>query len=556
MKRQSQFIPILWIALAFFCWTVQAAPQPRIINGRPASTAAYPWMVGISIVSASNPLLVADCGGSLIAPEWVLSAAHCFTDEAGTALDSGAVERTTVLLDSDNIIVWPPGAIVRQARQVVVHPSYNPNPATSANVNDFDIALVELDAPVDGLTPVKLLAAGSELAAGTLALTMGWGMTESGESSDTLLQTEQSIVSDTECLDLYGYGITGNMLCAGGVTATDLDDSCQGDSGGPLVIDDNGGHIQVGITSFGGLTKPCGEAGIPGVYARVDALGDFIREYVDAAVFIPLGTASAIARLDNISVRCNVQSGQGMAIAGFVIDGTGSKQVLLRALRVPEVSPDFDPQLVLMRLVGGQWVSLAENDDWHTGADAGAIQNLPSHLVPAALFDSALLATLEAGVYSALVQPRSAPGIGVVGVDDLDNPATMTSYLINLSARCDVASGDANAVAGFIIAGEGDLPALLRGLRVAGLGSNPLDPALELVRLYPGTVSATVLEINGDATAHARWSEIAQLPFHLLPPDSSDAAILRDLPAGVYGMLLKPADNQSGLGVVGVDALP
>jgi len=79
------------------------------------------------------------------------------------------------------------------------------------------------------------------------------------------------------------------MLCSGGLNATDTRDSCQGDSGGPLVMSNNGAFIQRGITSFGGINETCGEAGVPGVYAKVSRYKSFIQEQVSDVTFVVPG---------------------------------------------------------------------------------------------------------------------------------------------------------------------------------------------------------------------------------------------------------------------------
>ncbi len=556
MKTQ-RLIPILLVGIMLVFLTGQscrAEREPRIINGRPASTTTYPWMASLGIGSAFNPSPpYGACGGSLIAPTWVLTAAHCFLNENQTAVDPDASQYTRVLFNSDNIVDLSPSAIERSASRVIIHPSY----LNTSIREDFDIALVELANPVTELTPVPLAKVGNPPAVDTQGLVLGWGLTENDTYSDNLLQVEQSVISNADCLSIYQYGISDRMLCAGGLTATDTSDTCQGDSGGPLVIFDGSTALQAGVTSFGGITKECGEAGVPGVYTRIDAMNDFIGQYATDANFVAPGAGTpSRPRLRNISVRCNIQEAANMAIAGFVISGEGDKQILLRALSVPQLSPDFDPQLELMQWVQGQWLSQGVNEDWQNAGNAADVGNLSDNLVPDSPNDAALLLTLKPGVYTLLVKPQSGSGIGVAGVDDLDNLDTMQAYLSNISGRCLVDADRDNAIAGYIIEGDGELPVLLRGLRVtASSPDNPLDPALELVQITPGTHSTTLLETNETAFNHARWPEISQLSSNLVPTDSYDAAILRDLPAGVYTVLLKPSSSFPGLGIVGVDAL-
>ncbi|MEX2333327.1 MAG: serine protease, partial [Pseudohongiella sp.] len=167
----------------------QAQQQSRIINGKPASTSTYPWMASIFILGGKDSDNGGGCGGSLIAPNWVLTAAHCFLNEAGDAIADDPASLTTITLNTDNIADVGTGAIERSASRVLIHPSYQPDPDTSDNTHDFDIALVELESAVS-LTPVRLYTGAMPAHLPTLGA--GWGATvgDGTASSDTLLQTQ------------------------------------------------------------------------------------------------------------------------------------------------------------------------------------------------------------------------------------------------------------------------------------------------------------------------------------------------------------------------------
>lgn len=264
-----------------------------IINGNLGSTATHPWIAFLADKDGEQY-----CGASLISPTWVLTAAHCFLNEDNKAVDIATGAMSKVVLNSDTVSPLAAGAIQGAIGQIIIHPSYQPDEATSPNSNDFDIALVELTAAVS-LQPIPLLAAGApEIAEGTEALILGWGTTavnsenESINPSNNLLMASQKIVGKTACGVIYGSSLTANMLCAGGLTATDTTDTCQGDSGGPLSIANGSGYIQVGIVSFGGNEGPsCGDPDSPGVYANVSALADFIQQHATDATFTNFGTS-------------------------------------------------------------------------------------------------------------------------------------------------------------------------------------------------------------------------------------------------------------------------
>lgn len=268
----------------------------EIINGNDGSTSLYPWIAFIADESDFQY-----CGASLISPTWVLTAAHCFLNEAGNAVDIPAAATSTIVLNSDSSDPFAAAAIVGQIGQIIVHPLYKPDRDTSENSDDYDIALVELSAAVD-LQPVSLLSKQApEIPESTIARIMGWGATavdsnnEAIDASSTLLTATQRMTSRESCAAIYEGLITDNMICASGLDSNDTTDTCQGDSGGPLTIAKGNSFIQVGIVSFGGTeTGPtCGDPDAPGVYASVSALADFILDHATEVTFTTLEEANS-----------------------------------------------------------------------------------------------------------------------------------------------------------------------------------------------------------------------------------------------------------------------
>lgn len=239
-----------------------SAQRPRIINGTPASIGIFPWMV-----------YYGQCAGTLIAPRWVLTAAHCVENQDVEQLPM-------LLLGSDN--VQTPSATAMQARviQIIRHPNY-------ANLYN-DLALLKLAEPIDSV-PVMTLRAGSHIEENSKILALGWGTTVSNSDYDAvvpsanLLQTRLAIKNNGFCSGHYGIPITDNMLCLTGVTPEDHSDTCLGDSGGPLIMESDGGFVQIGITSFG--DSPCGQPDVPSVYTRVSQFQAWIKSYVREAKF-------------------------------------------------------------------------------------------------------------------------------------------------------------------------------------------------------------------------------------------------------------------------------
>jgi secreted trypsin-like serine protease len=246
--------------------------MPKIIGGNLAGEHAYPWQVALLHASEPDPFMGQFCGGTLVDPQWVLTAAHCvYTDDEMTQLSNPASIHVGMGV---NLLSDMPTSLTPNLRVAV--DAIVPGPEVSYTLNrpDGDVALLHLATPVSfssAIQPITL--AGSEdaalLNAGTTAVITGWGATSvSGPNPDypnELYDVQVPIVSDANCQDAYGGGlISGSMFCAG------LDeggkDSCQGDSGGPLIVQDGATWKEVGVVSWG---DGCALPGKYGVYTRV-----------------------------------------------------------------------------------------------------------------------------------------------------------------------------------------------------------------------------------------------------------------------------------------------
>jgi hypothetical protein len=311
--------------------TPTAASGPidiQIVGGQPANPGEYPWMAALVDSGTSNPEFGQFCGGSLIDPQWVLTAAHCVFANNGTVAPPSAID---VVVGINNLSDGPTAGSSGQRRhlsQIIVHPNYN------SNTNDSDIALlhlasaVTLNGTVQTITPLG--SGNAALAnAGVDAVVTGWGDTTGNDNySNELREVTVPIVSNTSCNQVYG-GITSNMLCAG--YAAGGKDSCQGDSGGPLIVPNgSGGWFLAGAVSFG---TGCALPNIPGVYARISPFKSWIDGNVTPVVFVPTDFVYLPAILrgqscvpaapgdsDNIANALTICSGQ--AVSGVVTNGS------------------------------------------------------------------------------------------------------------------------------------------------------------------------------------------------------------------------------------------
>ncbi|XP_026320088.1 uncharacterized protein LOC113230394 isoform X2 [Hyposmocoma kahamanoa] len=241
------------------------AQQPRVVGGGGAAAGAWPWQVALYRDGDFQ------CGGTLIADQWILSASHCFyqATEAHWVARLGALRRGA----------WPrgPWERVSRVRQVVLHPRYAPRGFRN------DIALLRVDTLElhARLRPACLPPPRAQPPAGHHCTVVGWGQLYEHERvfPDTLQEVELPVISTAECRRrtrlLPLYRVTDDMFCAGYERGGR--DACLGDSGGPLMCQEQDRWYIYGVTSNG---YGCARANRPGVYTKVSNYIDWIDNII------------------------------------------------------------------------------------------------------------------------------------------------------------------------------------------------------------------------------------------------------------------------------------
>ena len=260
-------------------------------------------------------------------------------------------------------------------------------------------------------------------------------------------------------------------------------------------------------------------------------------------------TAAAQSQALNIATRVRVETGENVAIAGFIVTGNSPKKVVIRGLgpslqEAGVVNALPDPALELHSNDG---TLLAKNSNWRDDLDP-AVELENNGFAPKHELEAAIVTTLSPGFYTAMIAGQnSVTGIALIEVYDFNQGGD--SLLANISTRARVQSNESVLIGGFILGnGEGATKVLIRGLgpslTPAGITNALPDPTMEL---HDGNGA---LLVANDNWKDQQQSEIEQTGIP--PNESSESAILADLGPGAYTAVVAGKGEATGVALIEV----
>uniref|UniRef100_A0A8B9FWD8 Transmembrane protease serine 2 n=1 Tax=Amazona collaria TaxID=241587 RepID=A0A8B9FWD8_9PSIT len=230
----------------------------RIVGGSGAVLGQWPWQVSLHVQGTHI------CGGSIITPQWIVTAAHCvegqYSEPSSWRVFAGILNQNEMIFKNGY-----------KVQQIISHPDYD------TDSKDNDVALMKLETSLsftDAVQPVCLPNPGMMFEPNQECWISGWGAeSQGGKTSNNLNYASVPLIEQSTCnsVVIYNGAVLPTMICAGYLQGGI--DSCQGDSGGPLVTNKNSLWWLVGDTSWG---SGCATPYRPGVYGNMTVFTDWI----------------------------------------------------------------------------------------------------------------------------------------------------------------------------------------------------------------------------------------------------------------------------------------
>jgi trypsin len=235
------------VLLAAALLTLTAGSKPCIVGGTVTGVSEAPWVIALNTTQSTSSS-GRYCGAALVAPDKIVTAAHCMDEAVSTYY---AVQGRTNLADDS-------AGRVSAISKAWIDPRYN------TKDNRYDVAVLTLAKPFTGVPVLAIETRARADSAGAVPTVYGWGDTQGTGPDETLQKAAVPDLGDRTCLANKSY-VTNGYAAATNVCAGYLKggtDACQGDSGGPLVLN---GRL-LGVVSWG---QGCAQPGNPGVYTEI-----------------------------------------------------------------------------------------------------------------------------------------------------------------------------------------------------------------------------------------------------------------------------------------------
>jgi hypothetical protein len=389
------------------------------------------------------------------------------------------------------------------------------------------------------------------------------------EGSGTVLLGANNLTVGTNDIDTAFSGTIyndGRLAKIGSGVLTLQSNHCIADTVGLILV--SGSIVKLDFTGPPDVIaslKVNGAAQPPGIYGGpMSGAPNILPEFEGSGTVL----VGQVSTLGNISTRGSVQTGDNVMIGGFIIQGSETKRVIIRAVG-PELTqygvPNALANPTLELYTGG--ALLASNNNWATTIIGGIIATNQVHDIqasgyaPGDALESAIIAELPPGSYTAIVRGvNNSTGVALADVYDL-SPETH-SILGNISTRSFVQTGDKVMIGGLTVAGTGPKRVLVRAigpeLTQYAVPNAMVNPTLELYDANRALIASNdnwMTTIIGGVISSDQVRDIQNSGY--APGDTRESAVIADLPPGNYTAIVRGVSNTTGVALVEVyDLLP